>query len=286
MPLEKNRRQSRRESAKISLNFSVLVRKMSFIEREQSIRFVLVEPSHPGNIGSAARAIKTMGFSRLYVVNPQNLGYKLDSQAIGFSTHAVDVLESSVMTQNLSEALETVDFAFALSGYDHEFGPPFVSLVEAANKARALVEARKDIEIAFVFGTERSGLTNEQIQLCQACAAIPANPECDSLNLSQAVQVVAYQLQNALRGDTVDPYALRFEEETPAGPQAVELFFEHLQKALVSCGALNPDQPKFMMQRLYRLFSRAGLSVNDIDMLRGICAAVIQPKKERKGTKC
>lgn len=258
---------------------------MSFVEREGAIRFVLVEPSHPGNIGSAARAIKTMGFSRLYVVNPLEPQYRLNPQAISLSTHAVDVLESSVCCRSLSEALESVDYAFALTGYDHEFGPPLITLIEAGSKTKALMDAREDVEIAFVFGTERSGLTNEQLQLCQASAAIPANPECDSLNLAQAIQVVAYQLQITLRGNTLDPYALRFEEEVPAGPRAIELFFEHLKEALISCGALDPKKPKFMVQRLYRLFSRARLSVNDIDMLRGICAAIIKPKRERKGTK-
>ena len=136
-----------------------------------------------------------------------------------------------------------------------------------------------------VFGTERSGLTNEEMMLCQLCTAIPANPECDSLNLAQAVQVTAYQAQQTLRGRALDAHASRFEGEAPASVEAIEGLYEHLEEAMIACGALNPERPKLMMPKLKRILSRSGLSVPDVDMLRGICAAIICPRAERSGRK-
>ena len=253
---------------------------MDFLPQRGRIRFVLVSPSHPGNIGSAARAIKTMGFNRLYVVSPRHPEYRTDLDAIAFSTHAVDVLQNSVCTETLLEALKDVSFACALSGYDREFGPPLADLQTSCEMVKARLEENPQEEIAFVFGTERSGLTNEEMMLCQLCTAIPANPECDSLNLAQAVQVTAYQAQQTLRGRALDAHANRFEGEPPASVEAIEGLYEHLEAAMIACGALNPERPK-----LKRILSRSGLSAPDVDMLRGICAAIICPRAERSGRK-
>lgn len=259
---------------------------MDFLPQQERIRFVLVSPSHPGNIGAAARAIKTMGFSRLYVVNPRHADYRQQPDAIAFSTHAADVLERSICTDSLEKALEGVSLACALSGYDREFGPPLADLQTSCEMVKARLQEDNFEEIAFVFGTERSGLTNEEIMLCQLCTAIPANPDCDSLNLAQAVQVTAYQAQQTLRGRSLDAHASRFEGERPATVEAIEGFMKHLEEALLACGALNPEQPKLMMPKLRRIFSRSGLSAPDVDMLRGICAAIICPKADRSGRKC
>ncbi|WP_289077437.1 RNA methyltransferase [uncultured Parasutterella sp.] len=258
---------------------------MEFVTHGGRIRFILVSPSHPGNIGAAARAIKTMGFDRLYVVNPRHEDYRENADALAFSTHATDVLKKSVSAPTLLEALDGVSFACALSGYDREYGPPLKDLQSSCEEVRDRLERFEDAEIAFVFGTERSGLTNEEMELCQLCTAIPANPECDSLNLAQAVQVTAYQLQQTLRGGALDAHAHRFEDEEPAKVEAIEGLFEHLEKAMISCGALNPQQPKFMMPKLRRILSRSGLSSSDVDMLRGICGAIICPREERAGRK-
>lgn len=258
---------------------------MDFLPQRGRIRFVLVSPSHPGNIGSAARAIKTMGFNRLYVVSPRHPEYRTDLDAIAFSTHAVDVLQNSVCTETLLEALKDVSFACALSGYDREFGPPLADLQTSCEMVKARLEENPQEEIAFVFGTERSGLTNEEMMLCQLCTAIPANPECDSLNLAQAVQVTAYQAQQTLRGRALDAHANRFEGEPPASVEAIEGLYEHLEAAIIACGALNPERPKLMMPKLKRILSRSGLSAPDVDMLRGICAAIICPRAERSGRK-
>lgn len=257
---------------------------MAFVPQGGRVRFVLVEPSHAGNIGSAARAINTMGFSELYVVNPREPDYKKNEEALSFCTRSADILEASVCVSDLSGALKDVNFAFALSGYDREFGPPFVSLTEACREAKELL-SREELKIAFVFGTERSGLTNEQVNQCQRCVGIPANPACDSLNVAQAVQVTAYQLQTDLRGTSLSKESQRFTYGDPASVESVEKMFEHLKEAMVACGALDPKKPKFMMERFRHLFSRTDLTQSEVDMLRGVFSSIIRAKVERKGSK-
>ncbi len=258
-------------------------------ELSRRVRFILCEPGHPGNIGMAARAIKTMGFRRLVVVNPRVPDYKTDKEAIDFSTSSVDVLQNAETVSTLADALDGVTFAWALSGYDREFGPRLESIRVAAQESQAWL--RNDMgEIAFVFGTERTGLSNEEILQCQGCAAIPADPESSSLNLSQAVQVAAYEMQMALdagEGTQDEFYAWqsRFEDEKPADLAQVEGFIEHFEKAAIACGALNPEKPKNFTPMVRRLFARSGLTQREIDLLRGVCAAVIRPKAERAGTK-
>ena len=151
------------------------------------VRFVLCDPSLPANIGAAARAIKTMGFRDLWVVNPKHPDYREHPDAIALSTSSVDVLRESHSVATLTEALNGVTFAWALSGYDREYGPPIEELRSAASRACDFL-ASEPGDIAFVFGTERSGLTNAEIEVCQGIAAIPADPESPSLNLAQSVQ--------------------------------------------------------------------------------------------------
>lgn len=260
-------------------------------EASSSVCFVLCSPSHPGNIGSAARAIKTMGFTDLRVVTPKDPNYKEHPEAIAFATSSVDVLENAQTFDCLLDALEGVSEAFALSGYSREFGPPIEDLRTSAARAAAWLSRPKKERggsVAYVFGCERSGLTNEEMNLCQTCSAIVANPASPSLNLSQAVQLTAYEMQLALLSDrTHELYEWqdRFEHEPAASVRAIEGFYEHWQQAMIACGALNPDEPKNLMGISRRLFARSGLTQSEIDMLRGICAAIIRPKRERIGSK-
>lgn len=254
--------------------------------------FVLAEPSHPGNIGSAARAIKTMGFTDLRVVCPKHPEYRVHPDAVALATSSVDVLEKSTSFATLSEALDDVLFAFALSGYNREFGPPMEDLRTSVLRAASLLKDSPGAKtkIAFVFGCERSGLTNEEMALCQACSAIAANPASPSLNLAQAVQITAYEMELALlkvENHTGELYAWqdRFDHEELAGVAALEGFFAHWEKAMMACGALDPKEPKNLMEISRRFFTRAHLTQSDVDMLRGICAAVICPKRERIGRK-
>ncbi len=262
---------------------------MQVSELSKRVRFILCEPSHPGNIGSAARAVKTMGFRDLRVTNPRVAEYRTDQEAIAYATSSADVLEASRAHATLAEALEGVTFAWALTGYDREFGPSMSTLRKSAVESKVWLEQMTG-DVAFVFGTERSGLTNEEVMLCQGCAAIPADPECRSLNLSQAVQLAAYEMHMALIDREAGKNALydwqeRFSREAPASVEAVEGFFSHWEQAMTACGVHNPEKPKRFMEISRRLFARAGLTMTEIDLLRGICSAIIRPKRLRAGEK-
>ena len=250
------------------------------------LRFVLVAPSHPGNIGAAARALKTMGLARLAVVAPREAGFREHADALAFAANAPDVLRAATDHATLTEALQGVQLAFAMTGYAREFGPRLIDVRAAAQEARAAL-ADTDAEVAFVFGTERSGLENEDVERCQRSCAIPANPAFSSLNLAQAVQVAAYECQLALRGTPGGKDGQRRfgPEEAPAPIEALEGFYAHLEQALIVVGALDPDEPKRLMQRLRRLFNRARPTQTEIDVLRGVTAAIIESRADRAGRK-
>ena len=270
--------------------FASLALKMSTSVLAQHVSFILVEPAHPGNIGSAARAIKTMGFRDLRVVSPWESDYRDHPEAIAYATSSVDVLAASRSYPSLIEALEGVNFAWAMSGYDREFGPAIEPVRVVAQKAEQFIKEGQG-NIAFVFGCGRTGLSNEQMALCQGCAAIPADPECTSLNLSQAVQIMAYEMHMAMMDQTkmhdgLYDWQERFAGEKLAGPQAVEGFLNHFEQAMIHCGVLDPKEPKLFMPRVRRLFSRTLLTQPEVDLLRGVCSQIISPKNERAGRKC
>lgn len=246
------------------------------------VRFVLCDPSLPANIGAAARAIKTMGFRDLWVVNPKHPDYREHPDAIALSTSSVDVLRESHSVATLTEALNGVTFAWALSGYDREYGPPIEELRSAVSRACDFL-ASEPGDIAFVFGTERSGLTNAEIEVCQGIAAIPADPESPSLNLAQSVQVTAYELHMTQRsragneGKLYD-WETRFDRDPPAEVPAIEGFLEHWARAMTACGALNPAEPKFLMPMTRRIIAARGLRSQ-----RSICCgACARPSSARK----
>nr|WP_304991790.1 RNA methyltransferase [Burkholderia plantarii] len=236
-----------------------------------SARFVLVEPSHPGNVGAAARALKTMGFSRLVLVAPRVAGVLADPEAIAMASGADDVLAATQIVPTLADALAGVQWSVALTARSREYGPPRLAPRAAAETARAQLASG---EIAFVFGNERVGLSNEHVDRCSAIAHIPANPEYSSLNLSQATQVLAYELRVALLagqpGEMHDGAA-----GTLARADQIEGMFAHLEQALVALDFLDPRNPKKLMPRLRRLFSRAGLEREEVNILRGIAKHIV-----------
>jgi tRNA/rRNA methyltransferase len=251
------------------------------------VRFVLVEPTLAANIGAAARAIKTMGFARLVVVNPRDADYRHDADAVARATGAADVLAASESAADLTQALAGVRLALAMSGYDREFGPRFVDLHSAAAQAADELRAVAAGDVAFVFGTERSGLSNADLLRCQLCCAIPANPEFASLNLAQSVQVAAYECQLAMRG-TADIQAAqrRFHGEDPPAPvEALEKLYAEFERAATAVGFHDPAEPKTLMPRLRRLLNRARPTQTEVDLLRGVLAAVIEARADRAGRK-
>jgi tRNA/rRNA methyltransferase len=238
-----------------------------------STRFVLVEPSHPGNVGAAARALKTMGFSRLVLVAPRVAHVQGDPEAVAMASGADDVLAAAHVVPTLADALAGVHWSVALTARTREYGPPQLTPRAAAREA---CRHAAHSEIALVFGNERTGLSNEDVERCSALAHIPANPAYSSLNLAQAIQVLCYELRMAYledaTGDTSGPasaLALR------ASSDEVERMFGHLESALIALEFLDPANPKKLMSRLRRLFARSGLEHEEVNILRGIAKHVL-----------
>lgn len=227
------------------------------------IRIVLSRTSHPGNIGAAARAMKTMGLDRLYLVDPAIFP---NSQAEAMASGATDVLQGAVVCESLDEALTGVNLAFGLSARRRDIVAQVLTPREAA--PRLLIEAQA-ASVALVFGNESSGLTNEEIELCQGLVMIPANPAYSSLNLAAAVQVLCYEIRQAWLQDEIFPQP----EMDWAALDEVERFYGHLEQTLAGLGFLNPGSPGKLMSKLRRLFARTRLAREEVNILRGILAA-------------
>lgn len=235
------------------------------------LRFVLVGTSHPGNIGSVARAMKTMGFSQLVLVNPRFPDAVQQDEAIAFASGAQDILASAKIVSSIDEALDGCNFAAALSARMREFSPPVITPRSLA----AQVAADAGLTTALVFGNERYGLPNEIVEKCNTLINIPANPDYSSLNLAQAAQVLAYELRQAAIGDALPATGVGFQGEAASLVQ-VEGMYRHLEEALVAIDFLDPENPKKLMPRLKRLFSRTQLETEEINILRGIARHILQ----------
>jgi tRNA/rRNA methyltransferase len=241
------------------------------------VRVVLCRTSHPGNIGAAARAMKTMGLSRLYLVSPL---CEVDAVAEARAAGATDVLAAAVHCTSLVEALGGCVHAVALSARLRDLGPVASGARESA--APLLQEALMG-DVAIVFGNESSGLTNEELQRCQKAVTIPSNPAFSSLNLGAAVQVMAYELRMAAYRET--PPALTTPATPFSSPAAaldeIERFYTHLESALTATGFHDPAKPRRLMPKLRRLFGRAGLEKDEINILRGILDSIEKPTGAR-----
>lgn len=239
------------------------------------IRIVLVEPSHPGNIGASARAMKNMGLDDLCLVRPRLFPH---GDATARASGADDVLHRTRVVENLESALSDCGFVVGASARKRSLPWPALSTRDSAAKLAAM---RIVCPVALVFGREKSGLTNDELKRCNALTTIPASPGYPSLNLAMAVQILAYELWLAT-GEIAD--ALNPPDAPPATASELELFFEHLERILLETGFLNPDNPRHLMLRLRRLFLRAQLDKNEINILRGILAAVEPPDLTAAGT--
>ncbi len=228
-----------------------------------NIRVVLSHPSHPGNIGAAARAMKTMGLDALYLVNPKRFP---DPEAQARAAGAVDVLGRARVCASLDEAFSGTVMAAALTARSRDLSHPILSPREAAAELVSYAASRP---VALLFGTEMSGLTTQEVSRCQLLVHIPANPEYASLNLAAAVQVMAYELRLA-----ADPGTIAQAQNELAEFEEVELFFAHLERVMIKTGFLDPYQPRRLMQRLRRLFARARLEKEEMNILRGILRAM------------
>jgi TrmH family RNA methyltransferase len=229
------------------------------------IRIVLINTTHPGNIGATARAMKVMGLSSLHLVTPKIYP---SAEATAMASGADDVLQHAVVHESLDSALAGCSLVLGTSARLRSLPMPMIDARRAANQALAESEAH---EVAVLFGRERYGLVNEEMQRCQYLVNIPSNPAYSSLNLSQAVQILAYELRVAAQG--FSDISVTPPDWEPVDDAQMEGLFQHLEQTLLDLRFLNPKQPRRLMMRLRRLFNRARPDQNEINILRGILKA-------------
>ncbi len=227
------------------------------------IRIVLCQTSHPGNIGAAARAMKTMGIHTLYLVAPKKFPH---AEATAMSSGADDVLQDAYVVNDLEEALQGVKLAVGLSARRRELTQPYLDVREVAHE---MMHVAEQADVAFVFGTEMSGLSNLEIHQCQLLSFIDANPDYSSLNLAQAVQVLCHELRQA--SISRSPPKLYTKDLTLlANHDSLMGFLSHLKVVLEAVEFLDKVQGDRLMQRLHILFARSHLEIDEVNILRGI----------------
>lgn len=244
-------------------------------------RFVLIQTSHAGNVGAAARALKVMGFDELVLVAPRWANVLRRQETIERASGANDVLDRARIVETLDEALEGMTHLCATAMTPRDFGPPtraprahFAQLVQSATPEAGAQG------VAFLFGSERFGMRNEDVYRCHACLSIPTNPKFGSLNLAAAVQLIAYEWRQALGGFAVqEATALLVRADAPQ----VAGMLSHLEQALVAVDFLDPEAPKKLMPRLNALFNRAELTQEEIHILRGVAKAMLETAARAKG---
>jgi len=228
-----------------------------------NFKIVLVETSHPGNIGGVARAMKNMRFSQLCLVLPKTFP---SAEATARAAGSDDILASAVVFDSLAEAVADCQIVLGASARDRTISWPALTARECAEK---FVNEDKTTSIALVFGRENSGLKNQELDLCHYLLRIPCYAEYSSLNLAAAVQVVCYEL--FIASEQASPAISTDKDQTPlATMNQMELFYQHLQQTLADIGFLHQDKSRSIMRRLRRIYNRAGLDTKELDILRGI----------------
>lgn len=228
----------------------------------ENVRVVLVGTSHSGNIGSAARAMKTMGISQLVLVTPQA---PIDGKSIALSAGASDVLGNAQIVDTLEEAVGPCQLVIGSSARDRTLDWPLLDGREAGVK---LASEAQSSPVALVFGRERTGLTNEELQLCHFHANVPANPEYSSLNLAMAVQLLCYEVRMA--------HLSKPHRDLRALPDASEMerFYDHLEQTLCQIGFIVPKHPGKVMEKIRRMFNRIRMEQPELNVMRGILSAI------------
>jgi tRNA/rRNA methyltransferase len=255
-------------------------------------RFILIETSHAGNVGAAARALKTMGFDDMVLVRPRWANVLRREETIQRSSGAHDVLANCRIVDTLDDALDGITHLCATAMTPRDFGPPTRSPREHLGPLAAQMTASQqdgqDAQdepapqgVGFLFGSERLGMSNEDVYRCHVALSIPTNPQFGSLNLASAIQLVAYEWRMALGGfDVSSPVPVASVKQADA--KAVAGLLAHWQEALVAVDFLDPEAPKKLMPRLNQLLNRAGLAEEEVHILRGVAKAMIQTAQKAK----
>ena len=253
-------------------------------------RFILIETSHPGNVGAAARALKVMGFDEMVLVAPRYANVLRKEETIQRASGANDVLDKTRIVDTLEEALDDISHVCATAMTPRDFGPPTRSPREhfelllgrqpaESNMPPEASMAEPISSIGFLFGSERFGMKNDDVYKCHVALSIPTNPEFGSLNLAAALQLVAYEWRLALGGfQVVSPVG----ESALADAAQVAGLLGHLEQALIEIGFLDPEAPKKLMPRLNQLFNRANLTPEEIHILRGVAKAMIETAQAKR----
>ena len=249
-------------------------------------RFILINTSHAGNVGAAARAMKTMGFDDLVLVAPRWANVLNREETIQRASGALDVLKNARIVDTLDEALEGMTHLCATAMTPRDFGPPTTTPrkhFEELLKTELYAQSGKGLEpenarnsgMAFLFGSERYGMRNEDVYRCHVCLSIPSNPQFGSLNLGAALQVIAYDWREALAAFPVEAAT-----QTPVLADAAQVagMLGHMEQALIHIGFLDPAAPKKLMPRLNQLLNRAQITQEEIQLLRGIAKMMIKPQ--------
>jgi len=264
-------------------------------------RFVLINTSHAGNVGAAARAMKTMGFDDLVLVAPRWANVLRREETIQRASGALDVLEKCRVVDTLDEALDGITHLCATAMTPRDFGPPTVAPrphFEMLSKSQQIEHIPRGLEgdldpgvglqqgVGFLFGSERFGMRNEDVYRCHVCLSIPSNPQFGSLNLGAALQVVAYEWRLALGGFAgASPVEAVQDQPVNAMADAAQVagMLAHLEQSLVALGFLDPAAPKKLMPRLNQLFNRGGVTQEEIHILRGIAKAILKSSSSSNG---
>jgi tRNA/rRNA methyltransferase len=247
-------------------------------------RFVLIETSHAGNVGGVARAMKVMGFDDLVLVRPRWANVLRREETIQRASGANDVLAQARIVETLDEALEGVSHLCATAMTPRDFGPPTTSPREhfAALTAPERVAAQSEAGVAFLFGSERFGMANDDVYRCHVCLRIPTLAQFGSLNLAAAVQLIAYDWRMALGGFDDAAPAAASPVAGAADAAMVGGLLQHWEQALVAVDFLDPDAPKKLLPRLNQLLNRAQLAPEEVHILRGVAKAMLQTAERAK----
>lgn len=232
-----------------------------------NVKVVLVGTSHSGNIGSAARAMKVMGLTNLVLVDPQ---CKVDEQTLALAAGAADIAENAIIVKNLNEAVADCSLVVGSSARSRTLEWPMLEPRECGQK---FVSEGQSSPVALVFGRERTGLTNEELQTCHYHVCIPANPDYSSLNLAMAVQTLSYEIRMAYLERQQSQYTVEEESVYPRHKE-LEMFFEHLEKVAIDTQFINREQPGQVMNKLRRLFHRARPESQELNILRGVLSSI------------
>ena len=239
-----------------------------------NIRVVMVETTHPGNIGAAARAMKAMGYKNLYLVKPKIYP---NAEATARAAGADDILTNAVVCNSLQEALQGCVTVIASSARPRAISSPVFTPREYASKLHEMVMLGP---VALVFGRESSGLSNEELEHCNVILQIPTNPDFSSLNVASAIQILCYAFIQGLQG--LESEKTDREKVQLATADEMNYFYDHLQQSMIDVNFLNPEQPRKLMRRLKSLFNRANFDENEVSILRGFLAAVQETATEGK----